>query len=232
MANHPETDRLKVSVVIPCRNEEGALAAVIEGCLPHCDELVVVDGHSSDGTRELAERLGARVLLDGGKGKGDGIRLGLKEARGDVVVLIDGDGSHEPADIPRLVEPIARGDADLVVASRMLGGSDEIHGNFSNYIRMVGAGLITLIINLRWKTELTDCENGYRAVRRSKALELGLSANDFDIEQEMVMRALKRGLPVTEVASHEYERQAGASKLPTYRGLIFLWRLLVEMLTR
>src|SRR3954454_16856152 len=117
-----------VTVVIPTRNEEGLIADIIEAVRPHAAEILVVDGHSTDRTREIAAARGARVILDAGRGKGEALRRSFAEARHDVLVFIDAYGSHDPNDIPRLVEPILRGDAELVIASRTRGGSDELHG--------------------------------------------------------------------------------------------------------
>ena len=218
----------KVTVIIPVKNEEGEITRIIEDARPYADEVLVVDGHSTDATPRLASEAGARVVSDNGRGKGDGMRTGIKEASGDILVFIDGDGSHEAGDIPALVQPLLEDKADLVVASRMLGGSDELHGTVTNFIRMAGSCIVALILNYRWGCELTDCENGFRAVRRDVALNLNLRANDFDIEQEMLMKVLKKGYRVTEVASHEYKRKSGKSKLPTSRGWKFIWRLIVE----
>ena len=112
-----------VTVVIPTKNEEGLIAEIIEAARPHADEILVVDGHSTDRTREIASEMGARVVLDAGRGKGEALRRSFVEARHEILVFIDADGSHEPKDIPRLVEPILRGEAELVIASRTRGGA-------------------------------------------------------------------------------------------------------------
>ncbi len=98
----------QISVVIPTRDEEGLIGDIIDAVRPYADEVLVVDGHSRDRTREIAAAQGARVVLDRGKGKGDAVRLAFDEAAGDIVVFIDADGSHEPKDIPAMVAPIRR----------------------------------------------------------------------------------------------------------------------------
>jgi len=219
-----------VTIVIPTRNEGGGIAQVVRAVLPHGDEVLVVDGHSTDTTREISEREGARVVLDGGRGKGDGLRTAIRHAKGDIIVFIDADGSHEASDIPKLVEPIAENRADLVVGSRTKGGSDEFEMDLDNLVRQIGSDLAATLINYRWRVNLTDIQNGFRAIRRSVARSLRLQANDFDIEEEMVMKCLKRGYRTAEVPSHEYTRKWGYSKLPTSKGWKFVWRLMVELL--
>jgi glycosyltransferase involved in cell wall biosynthesis len=206
-----------VTVVIPTRNEEGLIAEIIEAVRPHAAEILVVDGHSTDRTREIAASRGARVVLDAGRGKGEALRRSLIEARHDVLVFIDADGSHDPKDIPQLVEPILRGDAELVIASRTRGGSDELHGTAEQLLRYIGSQLIMLAINYRWQVRLTDSQNGFRAIRRDAARALGLKADLTTIEQEMLMRALKRGCRVVEIPSHEFERRWGVSKVSVWR---------------
>lgn len=204
---------LGVTVVIPARNERQTLGVILEAARPLCDEIIVVDGHSTDGTRQLAESYGVRVLQDNGKGKGDAIRVGIGAAANEIVVFIDADGSHDPADVPRLVGPIQQGRSDLVIGSRGQGGSDELHGDIEKLLRLVGSDIILIGINWRFKAHLTDSQNGLRAIRRDVALSLGLQENITTIEQEMTMKALKKGYVVSEVPTHEYARMAGESTI-------------------
>jgi glycosyltransferase involved in cell wall biosynthesis len=216
-----------VTVVIPTKNEEGLIAEIIGAARPHAAEILVVDGHSTDRTREIAAEMGARVILDAGRGKGEALRRSFVEARHDILVFIDADGSHEPNDIPRLVEPIRRGDAELVIASRTRGGSDELHGTAEQLLRYIGSQMIMLAINYRWQVRLTDSQNGFRALRRDAARALRLKANLTTIEQEMLMRALKCGCRVVEIPSHEFERRWGVSKVSVWRlWWAYLWSLM------
>jgi glycosyltransferase involved in cell wall biosynthesis len=212
-----------VTVVIPTRNEEGLIGEVVDAVRQYGDVLVV-DGHSTDATRDVAQAHGARVVLDAGRGKGQAIRQSLTETTSDIVVFIDADGSHEPKDIPKLVAPIAAGTADLVIASRGKGGSDELHGTVGQFIRYTGSQLIMLAINYRWNVRLSDSQNGFRAIRRQVALALNMQSDLTTIEQEMLMLALKRGYRVTEVGSHEYERRWGVSKVSVSKlWWAYLW---------
>lgn len=220
-----------VTIIIPTRNEAAGIGQVLQWVKPYIDEILVVDGHSTDGTADLARQAGVRVIQDNGRGKGAALKLGIAEAHGDILVFMDADGSHDPTSIPALLAPILSDEADLVVASRHRGGSDEWRGDLDNYFRSVGGGIITLAINYRWNVRITDALNGFRAIRRSVAASLDLTADDFDIEQQMVTRCLRKRYRVTEVASHEFLRKWGRSKLPTYRkGYLFLGRLMLDML--
>jgi dolichol-phosphate mannosyltransferase len=205
-----------VEVVVPTKNEEGLIGEIIDAVAPY-GRVLVVDGHSTDRTKAIAEARGARVILDRGRGKGDAIRLTLEQSDADILVFIDADGSHEPRDIPALVAPIAAGQADMVIGSRGKGGSDELHGTLEQLIRYVGSQLIMLGINYRWNVRLTDSQNGFRAIRRQAGLALGLRSNLTTIEQEMLMKALKKGFRVSEIPSHEYERRWGTSKVVVWR---------------
>lgn len=222
--------RQKITVVIPTKNEAGGIVKVVRGAKPFADEIIVVDG-SVDQTADLARRAGAKVILEEQGGVGAAKRLGIAKAKGDIIVLMDADGSHEPRDIPKLVEPIKKNQADLVLASRVRGGSDEFYVNLSGLVRQTGGDLVSFVVNRRFKTNLTDTINGYRAIRRSTALKIGLTADDFDIEQEMVIRCLKKKYRVCEVASHEYARGWGKGKLPTFsKGWVFIWSLFKELI--
>jgi len=213
-------------VVILAKNEVEGISEVIEGVRPFADEVIVIDGNSTDGTYEKALTHGIAAVKDSGKGKGAAISGSLAHANGDIIVFIDADGSHEPSDIPRLIKPVVEGEADLVVGSRITGGSDEFYMRFGHFLRVLGGCLVTMAINYRFGVDLTDTGNGFRAITRSAALSLHLTARGFDIEQEMVIKALKQKLRVIEVPSHEYARKWGEAKLRLYHG----WRHIVNLL--
>ena len=214
----------RVTVVIPAKDEEGLIGEIVDAVKRHADEVLVIDGHSKDRTREIAIEHGARVIQDHGRGKGDALRMSFDAATTGIVVFIDADGSHDPDDIPKLVAPIKAGDADLVIGSRGKGGSDELHGTLEQLIRYIGSQLIMLGINYRWGVRLTDSQNGFRAIRRDVGLRLGLTSNLTTIEQEMLMKALKQGFRVAEIPSHEYERRWGTSKVVVWKlWAVYLW---------
>ena len=117
-----------LTVVIAAKDEAPTIGEVVTHARRLAGQVLVVDGHSMDDTRKIARCCGADTLSDGGRGKGDAIRTAIPYIRGAVTVFVDADGSHAVCDIPRLIEPILRGEADHVTASRLLGGSSELHG--------------------------------------------------------------------------------------------------------
>ena len=204
---------MKVTVVIPTKNEEHTLSEVIEGVRPYADEILVVDGHSTDRTREVAEAAGLRVILDNKKGKGAALRHAINFVNTEITVFIDADGSHDPEDIPKLTYPLLKDDADMVVASRLTGGSSELHGGFDEFFRLMGSSFITAMINWRFKVKLSESQNGFRAIKTDVMKQLGLEENITTIEQEMTMKTLKKGFRIVEVPSHEHTRKMGYSKI-------------------
>jgi dolichol-phosphate mannosyltransferase len=137
--------------------------------------------------------------------------------RGDILVFIDADGSHDPDDIPKMVDPIARGEAEHCIASRMRGGSDELFSTFPQFVRMLGGQMITLAINYRFGIRITDSQNGFRAFRTEAARRLALHEDGTTIEQEMTIKSIRHGLRIMEIPIHEYARAAGESKINVWR---------------
>jgi glycosyltransferase involved in cell wall biosynthesis len=208
---------MKISIIVPARNEARNIAKVLAGVRPFADEIIVVDGHSVDDTAQIASQFGATVVLDNGRGKGDAIRVGAAAATGDVLVFIDADQSHDPNDIEKLLGPILNGDADHVSGSRMLGGSDELFSSISEFFRLVGSEIITLTIGRRFGIRLTDSQNGFRSIRRDVFKELELTENITTIEQEMVIETLRRGYRLVEVPTHEHRRASGTSSIVIWK---------------
>ena len=217
-----EKTKTDFCVIIPTKNEEDTIGEILNKIKKHTDNILVVDGHSEDNTVSLVRKKGVRCVFDNQKGKGDALKVGMAHTKEDIIVFIDADGSHEISDIPNLIKHIREEKADLVVGSRMLGGSDELHGTFNKFIRNTGSNFLAVLINKKWKTDLTDIENGFRAIRREVFNQINLKSQGFTVEQEMVIRCLKNNFKVTEVPSHEYTRKSGHSKLKTIQGFKFL----------
>lgn len=209
----------RVSVVICAKDEGAGLTRIIRSVRPYANEIIVVDGHSTDHTATIAKSEHVRYFLDHGKGRGDGVRVGLAAAKHKIVVLFDADGSHEAADIPTLIAPIIKGKADMVITSRRTGGSFDRKMNVDALIRSAGSDILTMMVNHAFHTNFTDILYSFRSIRTSSVPMLHLSANGFAIEQEMVVSALKRGLRITEIPGREKARGWGQSKLKTANGI-------------
>jgi dolichol-phosphate hexosyltransferase len=215
VTRHVATD---VSAVIAAKQEAPSVADIVDRTRPYAGQVFVVVGRSTDGTCELAARSGANVLKDGGWGKGEAIRRAIPHIRTPITVFLDADGSHDPEDIPLLVEPILADEADHVTASRLRGGSSELHGGFDEFFRLAGSSFITACINWRFNCRLSDSQNGFRALRTSVLRQLDLCENTTTIEQEMIIKTLRRGWRMAEVPSHEHRRAHGSSHIRVWRS--------------
>ncbi len=228
--NQSDYGNCRVAAVILARNEERTIRDVVNGAARFVHEVIVMDGHSNDGTAVVAAESGATVHVDNGKGKGAATRQSLDLVDADVVVFMDADGSHDPADIPRLALPVVHGQADLCVGSRFAGGSDELSVGFAQLIRSNGNILMNIAINKRWNVSLSDTLNGFRAIRRQAALSVGLRENRHTIEQEMVMKMLRHGYRVMNVPTHEYERKYGRSHINIWKEWpMFVWCVITNI---
>jgi glycosyltransferase involved in cell wall biosynthesis len=200
-----------VSVVVPARNEARNLPHVFASIPPWVDEVVLVDGNSADDTVSVARQLlpEVRVVAQQGCGKGDALRAGFAAAKGDIIVMIDADGSTDGAEIPRFVGALLAG-ADFVKGSRFAsgGGSDDI-----TLPRRIGNWVLSGLVNRLFGTRYTDLCYGYNAFWARHLPALSLDCDGFEVETVMNIRAARAGLRVHEVPSHEYSRMHGLSNL-------------------
>jgi glycosyltransferase involved in cell wall biosynthesis len=230
--------RPRVSVVIPTYNEAKNLPHVF-GLLPDdVHQVIVVDGHSVDGTIEVARSLRPDVTIvrQNRRGKGNALACGFAAVTGDVVVMLDADGSADPREIERYVDALVAG-ADFAKGSRFIdgGGSDDITG-----MRAWGNRWLNRIVNVLFGTRFTDLCYGYNAFWAYCLPSLELEVEDrgrtsklwgdgFEIETIINTRAAKSGLRITEVPSFEFERIFGQSNLNTWRdGFRVLRAMIVE----
>lgn len=203
-----------VSVVIPARNEERNLPHVLPNIPEWVHEIILVDGHSTDATIEVAERLlpTIRVIQQLGDGKGAALRTGFAATTGDIVVMLDADGSMDPAEIPAYVGQLLAG-SDFVKGTRFAQGGGT--SDMTN-LRRVGNWGLTQLVRGCFGGRFTDLCYGYVAFWRDVLPVLSLCTDGFEIETEMNLRALRAGLRIAEVPSFEAERIYGASNLRTF----------------
>jgi len=205
----------EVSVIIPTLNEEQNIAWVLDRLPPDVDEVVIVDGRSTDSTIEtaLAVRPDARVVLEPRPGKGAALRAGFDAARGDYVVMLDADGSMNPGEITRFVDALRDG-GELAKGSRFMpeGGTSDM-----TLVRRAGNAALRGFVNVLYRCRFTDLCYGFCGFRRAALAELELSSDGFEIETEIVVRAVKAHLRITEVPSFESPRRHGDSNLNAWR---------------
>ena len=219
-----------VQILIPAYNEAGTIGKVLES-LPatlagyDVRPLVVSDG-SVDGTARIARSEGASVIEHPvNQGQGGALKTGFEVAeRNDaaIVVTMDADGQHPAEELDRLVGPIVEGSADFVVGSRYEGADESGNG----VVRRSGIRAFTILINVLTKSEITDCTNGFRAIRGSDLEELTLTEERFSAP-ELLIEARKKGLRVTEIPVRVEERQEGDTKKPQLGYAIGLTRTIL-----
>jgi hypothetical protein len=205
----------RVSVVVPAMNEAGNIAQVL-GELPEgLHEVILVDGNSHDDTVEVARRAYPSILVttQSGKGKGDALRTGFAAATGNLIVMLDADGSADPAEIPRFVEALEAG-ADFAKGSRFLpgGGSADI-----TLLRKFGNACLSGTANVLHGTHFTDLCYGYNAFWVRCLPFISLDVPGFEVETLINLRIAGAGMKIAEVPSFEKERISGASNLNTFR---------------
>jgi glycosyltransferase involved in cell wall biosynthesis len=210
-----------VSLVIPVRNEARNIAWVLEQIADDVDEIILVDGDSTDATLITAFRCrpDIRVLPQEGVGKGSALRTGFLAATGDIIVMMDADGSMSPQEIRHYVHFLANG-YDFVKGSRFIGGGGSLD---ITRFRRLGNRFLLGVFNTLYGGELTDLCYGFCAFHRRYLEHLALTATGFEIEAEMTVRAMQAGLRIAEVPSLEMPRRAGKSNLHAIRDG---WRVL------
>ena len=205
----------KITIVIPTINEAENIKEVFPNIPEFVDEIVVVDGNSTDGTREeiMKIRKDAKIIIEKPSGKGAALRTGFKNATGDLIIMMDADGSHNPREILGLLEPVLNG-YDVSKGSRLLQGGGS--ADFTPF-RKLGNKIFVSMVNTLYGTEYTDLCYGYRAFKKEALERMYCSSDGFEIETEQSILMKKAGLKIKEVPSFEERRKNGNSNLNAFR---------------
>jgi glycosyltransferase involved in cell wall biosynthesis len=230
-----EVPRALVSIIVPVFNEAGTVASVIDRLLtiefsaPR--EIIVVNDGSTDGTRAALDNLPENPILhfvhaDRNHGKGHAVRLGFARARGTVIAIQDADLELDPAQLPDLVGPVLRGEADAIYGSRFL------QPTTAPFMTIAGNKALTMLTNLLFGSSLTDMETCYKVMRGDIARSLALSANRFDIEPEITARLLLGGHRIVERPVRINARSRMAGKKMRWRDGWMALRVLIAQRLR
>jgi hypothetical protein len=207
--------KTRVSVVVPAMNEEKNIGQVLSDLPDGLHEVILVDGNSKDNTVEAARQAypEIRVTTQSGRGKGDAFRTGFAAVTGNLVVMLDADGSADPAEIPSFVAALEAG-ADFAKGSRYMpgGGSDDI-----THLRSLGNTVLSGTANMLHGTKFTDLCYGYNAFWARCLPFISLDVPGFEVETLINLRMASAGMKITEVPSYEKERVFGESNLKTFR---------------
>jgi len=206
-----------VSVVIPTLNEAGNIleaVSTIHNDLAYPKEIIVVDGNSTDGTREIVQELDyCKLIVEPRRGYGLALRTGMKNAKGNIIIMVDGDGTYEVKHINRMIAKMVEKDADMVLATRMYDPNKAM--GFTNFI---GNKVITFFFDFFYAQFLSDTQSGFRAISHEAIDKVELKAYDMAYATEMLMQFAKEGYSMVEVPTTYRARKYGRPKLRRFKA--------------
>jgi len=223
-----------ISVIIPAFNEEKTLSPVIQRThetlrdFGMSYEIIVVDDGSTDKTANATLQNGAILISNGqNRGKGHALVLGIKKARGSILIMMDADGAHQPEEIPKLLYPILSKNpgVSVVIGSRFLGNLEE---KAISRIHFIGNKIFNLLIKFFTGEWVTDSQSGFRAYRREVLKKLNIKSSGFEIETEMTIKALKGGFPIKEVPITCKRRRYATSRINTFKDGFDILKIIVD----
>lgn len=221
---------MKTSVIIPALNEEESLGFVLSS-IPreNISEIIVVDGGSTDGTVRIAKDAGARVVQEPRRGYGRACATGVRQVKEEIVVFLDADGADNPGEIQILIEPIFDGEVDMVLGSRLAG---EIEAGAMPWQQYFGNWLSARLIRLLYRLPVTDL-SPFRAVRKSKLMDLGMTEMTYGWPTEMIVKAIRQGWKLKEIPVNYRSRYGGESKISgTLRGTVLAAYFIISTILR
>jgi glycosyltransferase involved in cell wall biosynthesis len=218
-----------VSVIIPTLNEAGNILEAlitIDKELAYPKEIIVVDGDSTDGTKEIVKDTNCKLIIEPRRGYGIALRTGIKHAKGDVVVMVDGDGTYEVKHINLLLDRMIKSDAELCLGTRMYDPNKAM-----GMMNFVGNKVITFCFDLLYGQFLSDSQSGFRAISHSAIEKVELGEEDMAFATEMLVKFAKKGFKMVEVPTIYKPRKYGKTKLRKIKSGIEIFTIMVRGFT-
>ena len=219
-----------LTIIVSSKKECENLKTILPILKEKSENVIVVDGHSKDGTEEVCSNNNVSYVLDNGLGKGDAQRVGAEIAKFDHIIFYDADGSHDPKDIDHLYENITSNKYELIICSRKKGGSFDLTANLTimGFIRSTGCDFLTLLFNKLFKTEFSDILYSLKSIKKKDFIDLKTKENGFGIEIDILAKSVKKEYRIKEIPSRENARVHGESKLSTTFGVYFIYQIFRE----
>ena len=230
-----DREEFSVSVVIPVFNEELTIGDIVARTrstleqfkLPY--EVLVIDDGSVDRSAEISQASEAVVLREAHQGKGHALRLGFERAKGDVIVTLDSDGSHQPEEIPLILRSMMENKVDFVIGSRFF--DTDVNNAKIPDLNRIGNRMFSDLIRLFTGVKISDSQSGFRAIRSSVIKKMRLNSRGYEVESEMLVKALKMGVRVAEIPISFEQRTVGKSRLdPLKDGTKILYSIITSYL--
>lgn len=218
---------IKTAAILPAYNEEIPIGSVILSTKKYVDEIIVVDDGSDDNTSEIAKIAGAKVIKHfSNKGKGAALKTGFNAVNGhDIIITMDADGQHNPAEIPRLIKPIINGEADIVNGSRYVNGNKKD----TPFYRRFGQTVLDKATYFNSGLKVTDSQSGFRAFAKHTIPAFRFNSLDFSIESEMIADIANNGFKIKEVEIGVRYDVDGSTKNPISHGFGVLMSIMIDM---
>ena len=218
-----------VTVVIPTLNESGNIIGVIntiKKVLKYPYEIIIVDGGSNDGTLDIVTQKKCKLIIEPRRGYGLALRLGIKQAKGNILVMVDGDGTYELKHINILIDRLIEEDAELCLATRMYDPNKAM-----GMMNFVGNKVITFCYNMLYKQNLSDTQSGYRAISKIAFNEIEFKEDDMAFATEMLVKFSQKKFKIVEIPTIYKERKYGKPKLRRFKSGIEIFTTMLKGFT-
>ncbi len=218
-----------VTVVIPTLNESGNIIGVIntiKKVLKYPYEIIIVDGGSNDGTLDIVTQKKCKLIIEPRRGYGLALRLGIKQAKGNILVMVDGDGTYELKHINIVIDRLIEEDAELCLATRMYDPNKAM-----GMMNFVGNKVITFCYNMLYKQNLSDTQSGYRAISKIAFNEIEFKEDDMAFATEMLVKFSQKKFKMVEIPTIYKERKYGKPKLRRFKSGIEIFTTMLKGFT-